>query len=199
MNSRTIEIGVGLFVACGLAALFMLAMQVSNLAAIGGSGDSYTVTAAFENVGGLKVRAPVTVSGVRVVNVFPHDPTAYCQGLVYVDGMLYEGTGKYGESTLRKVDLQTGKVTLEEARAEQDFVYTPVYVRKIFGPQWNMLLICMKHSQETPWVGQACVSFIGPVFPGHLLLFLALLSSSLSLSLLLSPIQWRACHPAPWH
>lgn len=70
---------MGLFVACGLAALFMLAMQVSNLASLGGDGDSYTVTAAFENVGGLKVRSPVTVSGVRVgrVDAIDYDTSAY--------------------------------------------------------------------------------------------------------------------------
>lgn len=68
MNTRTVEIGVGLFVAFGMAALFMLAMQVSNLAALGNQ-DGYTVTAHFQNIGGLKVRAPVTVSGVRVGRV----------------------------------------------------------------------------------------------------------------------------------
>ncbi len=70
---------MGLFVACGLAALFMLAMQVSNLASLGGDGNSYTVTAAFENVGGLKVRSPVTVSGVRVgrVDAIDYDTSAY--------------------------------------------------------------------------------------------------------------------------
>jgi phospholipid/cholesterol/gamma-HCH transport system substrate-binding protein len=68
VNTRTIEIGVGLFVAAGMAALFMLAMQVSNLAALGNE-EGYTVTASFQNIGGLKVRAPVTVSGVRVGRV----------------------------------------------------------------------------------------------------------------------------------
>jgi phospholipid/cholesterol/gamma-HCH transport system substrate-binding protein len=68
LNSRTVEIGVGLFVALGIAALFMLAMQVSNLSAMT-TGDSYLLKAAFENIGGLKVRSPVTVSGVRVGRV----------------------------------------------------------------------------------------------------------------------------------
>ncbi len=79
MNSRTLEIGVGLFVAAGLAALFMLAMQVSNLASLGGDADNYTVTAGFENIGGLKVRSPVTVSGVRVgrVSAIDYDTAAY--------------------------------------------------------------------------------------------------------------------------
>lgn len=68
MNNRTIEIGVGLFVALGFAALFMLVMQVSNLGTIT-TGDTYTLRAGFENIGGLKVRSPVTVSGVRVGRV----------------------------------------------------------------------------------------------------------------------------------
>jgi phospholipid/cholesterol/gamma-HCH transport system substrate-binding protein len=77
-NSRAMEIGVGLFVAGGLAALFMLAMQVSNLSA-NISGESYLVTAAFQNIGGLKVRSPVTVSGVRVgrVESIDYDTHAY--------------------------------------------------------------------------------------------------------------------------
>jgi len=67
-NTRVIEIAVGIFVAAGMAALFLLAMQVSNLSNMG-AGESYTITAAFENIGGLKVRSPVTVSGVRVGRV----------------------------------------------------------------------------------------------------------------------------------
>ena len=68
MNSRTVEIGVGVFVALGIAALFMLAMQASNLSTMS-TGDGYIITAGFENVGGLKERSAVTVSGVRVGRV----------------------------------------------------------------------------------------------------------------------------------
>lgn len=67
-TTRTIEIIVGLFVALGLAALFMLAMKVSNLSSFTDE-DGYSVTARFENIGGLKVRSPVTVAGVRVGRV----------------------------------------------------------------------------------------------------------------------------------
>jgi phospholipid/cholesterol/gamma-HCH transport system substrate-binding protein len=80
VNNRAIEIGVGVFVALGIAALFMLAMQVSNLGTIGGGdGDSYRISATFSNVGGLKVRAPVTVSGVRVgrIDAIDYDLQAY--------------------------------------------------------------------------------------------------------------------------
>ncbi len=68
LQSRTVEIGVGIFIALGLAALLMLAMKVSNLAENAG-GHGYTVTARFDNVGGLKVRSPVTMSGVRIGRV----------------------------------------------------------------------------------------------------------------------------------
>jgi glutamine cyclotransferase len=50
------------------------------------------------------------VSGYRVVRTYPHDPDAYTQGLEYVDGVLYEGTGLNGRSSIRRVDLATGKV-----------------------------------------------------------------------------------------
>lgn len=68
MQSRTVEIWVGLFVAAGLAALFVLAMRVSNLSAFTGSGG-YSINAHFENVSGLKERAPVTMAGVRIGRV----------------------------------------------------------------------------------------------------------------------------------
>ena len=63
-----IEILVGAFMAAGFIALFFLAMKVSNLNAdVGGVG--YRISARFENVGSLKVRAPVAMAGVRVGRV----------------------------------------------------------------------------------------------------------------------------------
>jgi glutaminyl-peptide cyclotransferase len=50
------------------------------------------------------------VQGVEVVQSYPHDPAAFTQGLIWSNGALYEGTGQYGKSSLRRVDLQTGKV-----------------------------------------------------------------------------------------
>jgi glutamine cyclotransferase len=50
------------------------------------------------------------VYGYRIVNIYPHDPSAFTQGLIYEGGYLYEGTGLYGKSTLRKVEMKTGKV-----------------------------------------------------------------------------------------
>ncbi len=48
--------------------------------------------------------------GYEVVNVYPHDAAAYTQGLQFIDGKLYESTGLEGESTLRRVALETGVV-----------------------------------------------------------------------------------------
>ena len=66
--SRTVEILVGLFMLGGFVALFFLAMQVSNLGTVT-SGGGYAVYARFDNIGGLKVRSPVTMAGVRIGQV----------------------------------------------------------------------------------------------------------------------------------
>ena len=68
LESKTLETIVGLFVALGLGALFILAMKVSNLSSLGGE-DGYEITARFLNIGGLKVRSPVKMAGVVVGRV----------------------------------------------------------------------------------------------------------------------------------
>jgi phospholipid/cholesterol/gamma-HCH transport system substrate-binding protein len=67
-QTRSVEIGVGLFMAAGLVALFFLAMQVSNLGSLS-DDDGYVITARFYNIGGLKVKAPVTMAGVTLGRV----------------------------------------------------------------------------------------------------------------------------------
>jgi glutamine cyclotransferase len=47
----------------------------------------------------------------NVVNVYPHNKSAFTQGLVFEGGFLYESTGRYGQSTLRRVELETGNIT----------------------------------------------------------------------------------------
>jgi phospholipid/cholesterol/gamma-HCH transport system substrate-binding protein len=78
-HSKTLDTLVGLFVASGIAALFFLAMQVSNLGTVVGGSDSYVITAHFDNCGGLKVRAPVSIAGVRIgqVSYIGFDPKTY--------------------------------------------------------------------------------------------------------------------------
>jgi len=67
-HSRTVQIWVGFFVAVGLASLFMLAMKVSNISALTDQ-NGYILKGNFENIGGLKVRSPVTMAGVVVGRV----------------------------------------------------------------------------------------------------------------------------------
>jgi glutamine cyclotransferase len=66
--------------------------------------------AALLSLGSIAACAEVPVSTVRVVNTYPHDPNAFTQGLVFLDGELYEGTGRNGESSLRRVALDSGEL-----------------------------------------------------------------------------------------
>jgi glutaminyl-peptide cyclotransferase len=59
--------------------------------------------------------ADLPMYGYEIVQVYPHDPKAFTQGLQFVDGALYEGTGQVGESSIRKVELGTGKVLQRRA------------------------------------------------------------------------------------
>ncbi len=61
------------------------------------------------------------VQKVKVVATYPHDPDAFTQGLVVEGNIVYEGTGHYGRSTLRKVDLESGKTVLSMQLAGQYF------------------------------------------------------------------------------
>lgn len=85
INRKSLEVWVGLFVAAGILALAMLAFKVGNLT----SADvmnSYKVSARFDNVGGLKVKAAVTMAGVRIgrVAAIAFDNKKY-QALVTMD------------------------------------------------------------------------------------------------------------------
>jgi glutamine cyclotransferase len=73
----------------------------------------------------LAGQAPVSgelpVYGYQVVHTYPHDSNAFTQGLEYVDGVLYEGTGLNGRSSIRKVKLETGEVLKRFDVAAQHF------------------------------------------------------------------------------
>jgi len=77
-SSRSVELWVGVLVALGLAALFMLAMKVSNMGDLF-NNQVYSITAKFQNIGTLKVKAPVKMAGVRIgqVTEVNLDPITY--------------------------------------------------------------------------------------------------------------------------
>jgi len=64
----------------------------------------------FAWAGAASARAAIPTYGVEVIHVYPHDPTAYTEGLFYLDGYLYESTGLEQHSSIRKVKLETGEV-----------------------------------------------------------------------------------------
>jgi phospholipid/cholesterol/gamma-HCH transport system substrate-binding protein len=78
MGKKGIEVMVGFFVLLGMLGLVFLAMKAANLGNVGG-GDTYQVLARFDNIGGLKVRAPVRSAGVTVgrVTSIELDPKTY--------------------------------------------------------------------------------------------------------------------------
>ena len=75
------------------------------------------VTANCEQAGASR-SAPV--QSFTVVQSYPHDPAAFTQGLVFADGEFYESTGLYGESSLRRVEIASGKV-LQSRRVDRQY------------------------------------------------------------------------------
>ena len=85
MSKRNLEMLVGLFVLLGLAALVFVSLKAANLTSFSG-GATYPLTARFDNIGGLKSRAPVRSAGVVVgrVTAISLDPKTY-QGVVHLE------------------------------------------------------------------------------------------------------------------
>lgn len=79
MRNKAIDFIVGIFMLAGLLGLILLAFKVSGLTDFVGTHDYYDVTAEFSNVGGLRVRAPVSVAGVTIgrVNQISLDPITF--------------------------------------------------------------------------------------------------------------------------
>lgn len=85
--------------------LYFLIFVFSVAAACSGPAPNNT-----KNVSTAVKPVPAQVYGYEIVKSYPHDSKAFTQGLVFNDGFLYESTGEEGRSSLRKVDLATGKV-----------------------------------------------------------------------------------------
>lgn len=66
-------------------------------------------------------QAPVPVYGYEVVKAYPHDEKAFTQGLIFHNGFFYESTGQEGRSTVRKVEIATGKVLQKWDLPREDF------------------------------------------------------------------------------
>jgi glutamine cyclotransferase len=96
-----------------LICLFLLVIISGSL---GCNGDSTTANTSSnaspsgKSSPGSDAQDKIPVYGYEIVNTYPHDPAAFTQGLIFHDGELIESTGLEGHSTLRRVELKTGKV-----------------------------------------------------------------------------------------
>lgn len=89
--------------------LFAIFLAALVSAGCSGSANTGTNNAASSN-NAKAASTPLPVYGYEVVKTYPHDPKAFTQGLFFHNGVLFESTGQDGESTIRRVDLETGKV-----------------------------------------------------------------------------------------
>ncbi len=93
----------------------------------------------------------IPVYTYKVINTYPHDRNAFTQGLVFEDGVLYEGTGIHGRSSLRKVELGTGDILqIRELPARFFGEGITVYRNKIIQLTWrsNVGFVYNKDSLE---------------------------------------------------
>ncbi len=97
-----------------------------------GNSDTVSISVKIYN------DAPPTVYTYNIVNTYPHDQTAYTQGLEFYKDTLYESTGQYGNSSLRKTNFQTGEVLLKVDLADKYFGEgLSVLNDKIYQLTWN--------------------------------------------------------------
>jgi glutamine cyclotransferase len=98
-----------------------------------------------------QAQEPMPRYGYTVVNRFPHDINAFTQGLIYHEGYLYEGTGKNGQSSLSKIDLETAEV-LQSERLSQRYFGEGIEVveDRIYQLTWrsHMVFVYDKNSFE---------------------------------------------------
>jgi len=91
--------------------LYLLICVFATAFACGAQPDTPKAnTATANNSNANKAATTVPTYTYDIVKAYPHDRRAFTQGLIFQDGMLYESTGNYDESTLRKVDLTSGKI-----------------------------------------------------------------------------------------
>ncbi len=98
------------FIVCGVVLpLFLLSCSTAPLKPANGVSSPAAASLPLTTPV-ISAPQPVQYYTYRVINVFPHDPQAFTQGLTFDQGRLYEGTGRHRHSSLRRVELETGEV-----------------------------------------------------------------------------------------
>lgn len=87
--------------------LLVFSSSITNSGCANGASNAVANKTPIANTA---TKAPLPISSFEVVKTYKHDSNAFTQGLIFHNGFLYESTGEYGESSLRKVEIETGKV-----------------------------------------------------------------------------------------
>jgi glutamine cyclotransferase len=129
--------------------VFLILLSLASVHCNGGGASSNTApTNAGEN-------AVVPRFGYQIVNIWPHDPNAFTQGLVFLNGKLIESTGQEGRSSLRNVEMETGKILKKVDVPEQFFAEgIAVLNNKIYQLTWQHGIGFIYDAQSFEKVGQ---------------------------------------------
>jgi phospholipid/cholesterol/gamma-HCH transport system substrate-binding protein len=142
-QTRAVEVGTGLFVALGMAAIFFLTTQTAGSDNFSGS-DTFSVTARFENVGSLKDRAPVAMSGVTIgrVTSVVFDPAALDAVVTFVIDSQYDRIPEDSDASIltsgllgsQYIGLQAGgsEFSLEEG-SEIQFTQSAIVIENLIS------------------------------------------------------------------
>jgi len=101
--------------------LSLLLFAIAMAAACSGTPANNSTKTNSVNSNSPSKQTTAPVYGYEVVNTYSHDPRAFTEGLFYYDGFLYESTGEEGRSSLRKVELTTGKVVQKWDNPREEF------------------------------------------------------------------------------
>ncbi|HEU0252589.1 MAG TPA: glutaminyl-peptide cyclotransferase, partial [Pyrinomonadaceae bacterium] len=129
--------------------ILLIFLSLTSVHCNGGGASSKTSPA---NVGDSAV---VPRYGYQIVNIFPHDPNAFTQGLVFLNGKLVESTGQEGRSSLRNVEVESGKI-LKKVDVPVQFFAEGIAVlnNKIYQLTWQHELGFIYDAQSFDKVGQ---------------------------------------------
>ena len=142
-QTRAVEVGTGLFVALGLAAIFFLTTQTAGSNAFS-AADTYSVTARFDNVGSLKDRAPVAMSGVTIGRVIKveFDPATLDAMVTFVIDSQYDQIPDDSDASIltsgllgsQYIGLQAGgsEFSLEEG-SEIQFTQSAIVIENLIS------------------------------------------------------------------
>ena len=100
-----------------ILALAMVVLSVS----CGGTKRNNAGDQVAERSAAVEKVVPAALYEYRVVAEYPHSVESYTQGLQYVDGVMWEGTGQEGRSQLQRVDLKSGKIDIVSKLSDKEF------------------------------------------------------------------------------